>query len=96
MPEFGLRLALGAAPSHLLRTVLRQAAWLAFAGTTAGIVVALALGRLVRSLVYNVSPTDPLTFAAVAIMVLAVALLSCYLPARRATRADPMITLRAE
>jgi len=76
--------------------VLAQAARLAVAGTVLGIVVALALARVMRSLVYNVSPADPLTFAAVGLMVIAIALLACWLPARRATRANPMVALRAE
>jgi predicted permease len=96
MPEFGLRLALGAAPANLMRKVLFQAAQLAVTGTVLGVVVALVLGRLVRSLIYNVSPTDPLTFCAVGLLVLSVALLACYLPARRATQANPMAALRAE
>jgi len=96
IPEFGLRLALGAPPRGLLRLVLAQAARLAVAGTVLGIVVALALARVMRSLVYNVSPADPLTFAAVGLMVIAIALLACWLPARRATRANPMVALRAE
>ena len=96
IPEFGLRLALGAPPSGLLRLVLAQAARLAIAGTVLGVGVALALARVMRSLIYNVSPADPLTFASVGLMVIAIALLACYLPARRATKANPMAALRAE
>jgi len=96
IPEFGLRLALGAPPSGLLRMVLAQAFQLAVAGTAFGVVVALLLSRLIRGLIYNVSPADPLTFAAVGPMVIAIALLACYLPARRATKANPMVALRAE
>ena len=96
IPEFGLRLALGAPPNGLLRLVLAQAARLAVAGTVLGIVVALALARIMRSLIYNVSPADPLTFAAVGLMVIAIAVLACWLPAWRATKANPMVALRAE
>ncbi|HEX4322590.1 MAG TPA: ABC transporter permease [Acidobacteriaceae bacterium] len=96
IPEFGLRLALGAPPSGLLRLVLAQAAWLAIAGTVLGVGVALTLARVMRSLIYDVSPADPLTFASVGLMVIAIALLACYLPARRATKANPMVALRAE
>jgi ABC-type antimicrobial peptide transport system permease subunit len=96
IPEFGLRLALGAPPQGLLQLVLAQAARLAVVGTVLGVLVALALARVMRSLIYNVSPADPLTFAAVALMVVAIALLACWLPAWRATKADPMVALRAE
>jgi len=96
IPEFGLRLALGAPPRGLLRLVLVQAAHLAIAGTALGVIVALTLARVMRSLIYNVSPADPLTFAAVALMVMAIALLACWMPAHRATKANPMVALRAE
>jgi predicted permease len=96
IPEFGLRLALGAPPGDVLRLVLAQAAKLALTGAFAGVVVALALGRVLQSLVYNVSPADPLTFTAVGLGVILIAMAACYLPARRATRASPMIALRAE
>jgi len=96
IPEFGLRLALGAPPAGLLRLVIAQAAQLALAGTVLGIVAALTLARVLRSLIYNVSPADPLTFIAVGLMVISIALLACYIPARRATRANPMIALRAD
>jgi predicted permease len=96
IPEFGLRLALGAPPRGLLRLVLAQAAQLAIIGTVLGVGVALTLARVLRSLIYNVSPADPLTFTAVGLMVIAVALLACYMPARRATKANPMVALRAE
>ncbi len=95
-PEFGLRLALGAPPSGILRLVLAQAMRLALAGTALGIVAALMMARVMRSLIYNVRPTDPLTFVAVGFMVVAIALLACYIPARRATKANPMVALRAE
>ncbi len=96
IPEFGLRLALGAPPSSVLRLVLGQAMRLALAGAALGLVVALMLARVVQSLIYNVSASDPVTFAAVGLMVIAVALIACYIPARRATRSNPMAALRAE
>jgi ABC-type antimicrobial peptide transport system permease subunit len=96
IPEFGLRLALGAPPRGLLRLVLAQAARLAVSGAVLGVVVALTLARVLRSMIYNVSPADPLTFTAVGVMVIAIALLACWLPAWRATKANPMVALRAE
>ena len=96
VPEFGLRLALGAPQRDLLRMVLAQAVRLAVAGVIVGVVVALAMARVLRSLIYNVSPADPVTFASVAVMVIALALVACYLPARRAARSNPMSALRAE
>ncbi len=96
IPEFGLRLALGAPPRGLLRLVLAQAARLAICGAVLGVVVALTLARVLRSMIYNVSPADPLTFTAVGLMVIAIALLACWFPAWRATKANPMVALRAE
>ena len=96
IPEFGLRLALGAPPNDVLRLVLRHAASLAIGGVALGLVIALALARVLRSLVYNVSPLDPVTFISVMMMVIAIALFACYLPARRAAKASPMIALRTE
>jgi predicted permease len=96
MHEFGLRVALGAQRDDLLRMVLAQAARLAVPGTILGLVLALALGRVVQSLLYGVSPADPLILISVAVLVLAVALLASYVPARRAAVADPMMTLRSE
>jgi predicted permease len=94
--EFGLRVALGAQRGDLLRMVLTQCAKLAVPGTILGVVLALSLGRVVRGLVYQVSPTDPVIMTAVVVLVLGVALLASYVPARRATGADPMSTLRTE
>ena len=95
IPEFGLRLALGAPPRGLMRMVLTQAAKLAILGSVLGIVAALTLSRYLQSMMYDVSASDPLTFAAVGFMAMAIALLACYLPARRATRANPMVALRS-
>jgi predicted permease len=94
--EFGLRIALGAQRIDVLRLVLLQAIGLILAGTASGVVLALIFSRVLKSLIYNVSPADPLTFAAVGSMVIAVAVLACYIPARKATKADPITVLRAE
>jgi predicted permease len=94
--EFGLRLALGAQRLDLLRLVLAQGAGLVFTGTVAGLCLALLLARILKSLIYNVSPADPLTFAAVAIFVVGVAFLASWFPARKAAKSDPMTALRAE
>jgi predicted permease len=94
--EFGLRMALGAQQGDVLRLVLVQAVRLALAGTVIGIVVSLVLARVLKTLIFNVSPTDPATYALVGASVLLVALVACYIPARRATLADPMNALRAE
>lgn len=94
--EFGIRLALGASRRDLIRLVLAHSAKLAIPGTAIGVLLALALGRSLRSLVYQVSPTDPLILASVAFVMLAVALLACWVPARRAALSDPMATIRTE
>jgi predicted permease len=94
--EFGLRMALGAQRGDLLRLVLGQGARLVIPGAILGVGLALGLGRVMKSLIYGVSPADPLTFVLVAGLVLLVALLASYFPARRAAGADPMRALRAE
>jgi predicted permease len=94
--EFGIRLALGARADELRGLVVRQGMWLAFWGCLVGVAGALAGTRLLRSLLYEVSPTDPATFAVVIGVILATAALASYLPARRASRVDPVNTLRAE
>ena len=94
--EFGLRVALGARRLDVLRLVLLQAAKLILSGTILGVLLALMLARGLKSLIYDVSPADPLTFTAIGFAVVAVALFACYMPARKATEADPMIALRAE
>jgi predicted permease len=94
--EMGIRLAYGALPSDLLRLVLRQGMTLALLGAAIGIGGALALTRLMAVLLFAVSPTDPLTFTAIPILLAGVALLACWIPARRATRMDPLTALRHE
>jgi putative ABC transport system permease protein len=96
MHELGVRLALGAQPGELLRSILRQGMLLAGLGLLLGLAGSLALTRVIRSLLYAVDTTDPLTYAAVSGLLLAVALLAAYLPARRAARVDPLVTLRWE
>jgi putative ABC transport system permease protein len=94
--EIGIRLALGASRSNILRMVLRQGLGLAIVGAAVGLVCALIVSHLMASLLYGVRPTDPLTFAAVAFLFIGVAVLACYLPARRAMKVDPMVALRYE
>jgi len=89
-------MALGAGRGRVRRMVLAEGLALAAAGTLAGLLVSAACMRLMRSLLYGVSDTDPLTYAAVALFLTAVALLACYVPARRATKVDPMVALRYE
>jgi predicted permease len=96
MHEIGIRLALGASRSNILRMVLRQGLGLAIVGAAVGIVCALIVSHLMASLLYGVRPTDPLTFACVALLLIGVALLACYIPARCATRVDPIQALREQ
>ena len=94
--EIGIRMALGAGRGRVRRMILANGLALAAAGTLAGLLVSAACMRLMRSLLYGISDTDPLTYAAVALFLMAVALLACYVPARRATKVDPMVALRYE
>ncbi|HEV2488227.1 MAG TPA: ABC transporter permease [Candidatus Acidoferrales bacterium] len=94
--EFGIRMALGAQHRDVLRMVLGQGGRIAFSGIAIGLGAALALTRLMSSLLFSVSAFDPLTFVGVAILLVIVALLACYIPARRAMRVDPMVALRYE
>jgi predicted permease len=94
--EFGIRMALGAQRNSVLRLVLRHGLALAFIGVAMGIAASVALTRYLQSLLFGVNATDPITFSAVASILLSIAVLACYLPARRATRVDPIVALRYE
>jgi ABC-type antimicrobial peptide transport system permease subunit len=91
-----MRIALGAQSWDVLRLVLVQGVTLAILGVGIGVVCALALARILGTLLYEVSAADPITFAAVSLGAISIAVLACYLPARRATEADPMVALRCE
>jgi putative ABC transport system permease protein len=94
--EIGIRLALGAKKEKILQMILRQGLELAIAGAALGLVGALIVSHLMAGLLYGVSPTDPLTFAGVTLVLTVVALAACYIPAKRAMRVDPLVALRYE
>jgi len=87
---------LGAKPVHIVSLILRRGGVLALSGVALGLASALGLTRLMSSLLYGVRATDPFTFTGVAALLILVALVACYIPARRATKVDPMVALRYE
>jgi putative ABC transport system permease protein len=94
--EMGIRMALGARPRDVLRLVVGQGMVLVFIGVAAGLIAALALTRVIASQLYAIRPTDPVTFVAVAVLLAVIALMATLIPASRATRVDPVVTLREE
>jgi len=94
--EIGVRLALGAAPATVLRMVLGRGMALVVGGLCLGLAAAVFFGRLGQGLLFGVAPLDPLTYTTVPLVLLAISLAACALPARQATRVDPMLALRSE
>jgi ABC-type antimicrobial peptide transport system permease subunit len=94
--EIGIRMAMGAGQRSILRMILRQGVWIISAGVLSGLALAVAMARLVGNFISGVSPYDPLTYLSVSALLMLVALFACYIPARRATRVDPMVALRYE
>jgi ABC-type antimicrobial peptide transport system permease subunit len=94
--EFGIRLALGASRADMLRLVLWQGLLLSGTGIGIGLIAAMNVTRLMSGMLFEVRPGDPLVYGAAASILAAVAMLACYVPARRASRVDPMVALRAE
>ena len=94
--QIGIRIALGAAPSKVVSEVIVRVIRIALIGMVGGVIAAVALARLMQGMLYQVKPTDPVTFAGMGLLLVAVVLVAGYVPARRAARVDPTIALRAE
>jgi predicted permease len=94
--EFGVRVAMGAKPRDILRLILRESGTLTISGMAAGLILAALSARIVANAIYGISPLDPLTYGAVGLVLVAVALAASYVPARRATKVDPIVALRYE
>jgi ABC-type antimicrobial peptide transport system permease subunit len=94
--EIGVRIALGADRASVISLVLREGGILAGAGTVLGALAAVPLARFVSAMLFDVQPLDPAVFTTVAVLVTAVAMLAAFIPARRASRVDPMVALRAD
>jgi ABC-type antimicrobial peptide transport system permease subunit len=94
--EIGIRTALGAQRKNIVRLMIKEAAIISFVGIAVGLSVAMAVTRLLSSLLYGISPTDPLTYAAVSVFVALVVVTAFYIPARRATKINPLDALRYE
>jgi putative ABC transport system permease protein len=94
--EIGVRIALGAQKGDVLRLIVGQGLKVVAIGVAIGLIAALALSRVMKSLLFDVAATDPLTFAAMALLLACVAVVACYIPARRAAKTDPIIALRCD
>jgi ABC-type antimicrobial peptide transport system permease subunit len=94
--EIGIRMAFGADRSDVLKLIIRQGIGLTLAGVAIGFLASLALTRLMQKLLFGIRPSDPITFVVITVVLCAVPLLACYIPARSATKVDPMVALRYE